>query len=70
MCHGYMFSPLLKLLSCLARGGTDINVGVIQITQTDTYRGYGFWIKFLRPQIEMVSKPFETTGKYRSKQKK
>ena len=42
MCHGYMFSPLLKLLRCLARGGTDINVGVIQITQTDTYHGYGF----------------------------
>lgn len=42
MCHGYIFSPLLKLLSCLARGGTDINVGVIQITQTGTYYGYGF----------------------------
>lgn len=52
MCHGYIFSPLLKLLSCLAHGRTDINVGVI------------------RPQIEIVSKPFETTGKYRSKQKK
>lgn len=26
MCHGYIFSPLLKLLSCLARGRTDINV--------------------------------------------
>lgn len=25
---------------------------------------------FLRPQIEMVLKPFETTGKFRSKQKK
>ena len=46
MCHGYIFSPLLKLLSCLARGRTDINVGVIQITQTDSYHGYGFWIDF------------------------
>lgn len=59
MCHGYIFSPLLKLLSCLARGGTAINVGVIQIAQTDTYHRYVMDFKLIsRPQIEMVLKPF------------
>ena len=66
MCHGYIFSPLLKLLSCLARGGTAINVGVIQIAQTDTSHRYVMDFKLISPPtnrngIEAFLKLLENT---------
>lgn len=70
MCHGNIFSPLLKLLSCLAGGGTDILTWAWYKLHKQTHILVIILNWFLRPQIEIVLKPFETTGKYRSKQKK